>query len=190
MKHKGKLIVISAPSGSGKSTVIRRLMQEGIPLEFSVSATSRPPREGEVDGRDYHFISEDEFRKRIDAGEFIEYEEVYPGRFYGTLRSEVDDRLLHGIHTVLDIDVQGAIRVKELYGDQALTLFIQAPSPEVLRDRLLKRGTDSPSDIELRVSKAVHELSFAPRFDVIVINDDLDRACNDAKAHILDFLHS
>lgn len=173
----GRIIIISAPSGCGKSTIINALLECGdIDMQFSISATSRNPRQGEVHGVNYYFLSESEFRARIDAGEFVEYEEVYPGRFYGTLRSEID-RIINGGHNVvLDIDVAGALNVKRLYGERAMTLFIQPPSIEALRSRLLGRATDSPEVIEERVGKAAYEISFAPQFDHSVVNDDLATA--------------
>ena len=170
----GKIIIISAPSGCGKSTIINALLERGdIDMQFSISATSRKPRQGEVHGVNYYFLTESEFRSRIDAGEFVEFEEVYPGRFYGTLRSEID-RIINGGHNVvLDIDVAGALNVKRLYGGQAMTLFIQPPSIEALRSRLIGRATDSPEVIEERVGKAAYEIGFAPQFDDSVVNDDL-----------------
>lgn len=170
----GKIIIISAPSGCGKSTIINALLERGdIDMQFSISATSRKPRQGEVHGVNYYFLTESEFRSRIDAGEFVEFEEVYPGRFYGTLRSEID-RIINGGHNVvLDIDVAGALNVKHLYGEQAMTLFIQPPSIETLRSRLIGRATDSPEVIEERVGKAAYEIGFAPQFDYSVVNDDL-----------------
>lgn len=177
-----KVIVFSAPSGSGKSTIIRRLMADtDLRMSFSVSCTSRSPRAGEVDGREYFFITPEEFRERIAKGEFLEYEEVYEGRFYGTLRSQVDAQLSAGQNVVLDIDVKGASNVKAVYGERALTIFIQPPSIEELRHRLTVRGTEDEATIDTRISRAEYELSFAPSFDHIVINDDLDTAVNEAK---------
>lgn len=150
-------------------------------MSFSVSCTSRSPRAGEVDGREYFFITPEEFRERIAKGEFLEYEEVYEGRFYGTLRSQVDAQLSAGQNVVLDIDVKGASNVKAVYGERALTIFIQPPSIEELRHRLTVRGTEDEAAIDTRISRAEYELSFAPSFDHIVINDDLDTAVNEAK---------
>lgn len=186
---QGKLIIFSAPSGSGKSTIINKLMSEyGLRGRFSISATSRKPRGSEQDGVEYYFLTEEDFRRRISEGDFLEYEEVYPGCFYGTLRSEVDRTLAQGENVILDIDVQGGLNVKKIYGDRALTLFIQPPSIERLRDRLERRGTDAPEVIERRLAKAETELSFAHRYDAVVVNDDLEEACRDAARVIEDFL--
>lgn len=186
---QGKLIIFSAPSGSGKSTIINKLMSEyGLRGRFSISATSRKPRGSEQDGVEYYFLSEEDFRRRISEGDFLEYEEVYPGCFYGTLRSEVDRTLAQGENVILDIDVQGGLNVKKIYGDRALTLFIQPPSIERLRERLELRGTDAPEVIERRLAKAETELSFAPKYDAVVVNDDLEEACRDAARVIEDFL--
>ncbi|MDD7468200.1 MAG: guanylate kinase [Porphyromonas sp.] len=186
---QGKLIIFSAPSGSGKSTIINKLMSEyGLQGRFSISATSRKPRGSEQDGVEYYFLSEEDFRRRISEGDFLEYEEVYPGCFYGTLRSEVDRTLDRGENVILDIDVQGGLNVKKIYGDRALTLFIQPPSIERLRERLERRGTDAPEVIERRLAKAETELSFAPKYDAVVVNDDLEEACQAAARTIEDFL--
>ena len=186
---QGKLIIFSAPSGSGKSTIINKLMSEyGLRGRFSISATSRKPRGSEQDGVEYYFLTEEDFRRRISEGDFLEYEEVYPGCFYGTLRSEVDRTLDQGENVILDIDVQGGLNVKKIYGDRALTLFIQPPSIERLRERLERRGTDAPEVIERRLAKAETELSFAPKYDAVVVNDDLEEACRDAARVIEDFL--
>lgn len=186
---QGKLIIFSAPSGSGKSTIINKLMSEyGLQGRFSISATSRKPRGSEQDGVEYYFLSEEDFRRRISEGDFLEYEEVYPGCFYGTLRSEVDRTLARGENVILDIDVQGGLNVKKIYADRALTLFIQPPSIERLRERLERRGTDAPEVIERRLAKAETELSFAPKYDAVVVNDDLEEACRDAARVIEDFL--
>ena len=186
---QGKLIIFSAPSGSGKSTIINKLMYEyGLQGRFSISATSRKPRGSEQDGVEYYFLTEEDFRRRIGEGDFLEYEEVYPGCFYGTLRSEVDRTLAQGENVILDIDVQGGLNVKKIYGDRALTLFIQPPSIERLRERLERRGTDAPEVIERRLAKAETELSFAHRYDEVVVNDDLEEACRDAARVIEDFL--
>lgn len=186
---QGKLIIFSAPSGSGKSTIINKLMSEyGLQGRFSISATSRKPRGSEQDGVEYYFLSEEDFRRRISEGDFLEYEEVYPGCFYGTLRSEVDRTLARGENVILDIDVQGGLNVKKIYGDRALTLFIQPPSIERLRERLERRGTDAPEVIKRRLAKAETELSFAPKYDAVVVNDDLEEACRDAARVIEDFL--
>lgn len=186
----GKLIIFSAPSGSGKSTIINYLMEQGLNLHFSISATSRPPRGTEQNGVEYFFLSPEEFRQRIAAGEFLEYVEVYEGRFYGTLKSQVDSQLAQGQNVVCDIDVLGAERIKAVYGPQALSLFIQPPSIEALRERLEGRGTDSPEVINDRLARATYELSFAPKFDAVVINDDLATAQADALRVVSQFLQS
>lgn len=183
-----KLIVFSAPSGSGKSTIINYLMEQGLPLGFSISATSRAPRGQEQNGKEYWFLTPEEFRRRIEAGDFLEYEEVYQDRFYGTLRSEVDR--IAGLEkvTVFDVDVKGGMNIKRLYGAQALTIFIQPPSIEVLRSRLEGRGTDAPEVIEQRLQRAAYEMSFASQYDKVIINDQLAVACGEAYTAVRDFL--
>lgn len=185
----GKLIIFSAPSGSGKSTIINYLMGQGLHLAFSISATSRPPRGTERDGVEYFFLSPEEFRRRIAAGEFLEYEEVYKDRFYGTLKAQVERQLSQGQNVVFDVDVNGGCRIKEFYGDRALSMFIQPPSVEELRHRLEGRGTDSPEVINDRIARAEYELSLAPRFDTIVVNDDLEKAEAEALNKIKTFLN-
>ena len=187
---KGKLIVFSAPSGSGKSTIIRYLLDKGLPLRFSISATSRAPRGEEQDGREYYFLTPEAFRQKIAAGEFLEYEEVYRDQFYGTLRSEIERIQASGNTVVLDVDVVGGSRIKEQYGAEALSVFIRPPSIEALRERLEKRATDTPEVIERRLEKAAYELSFAPRFDRIIVNDDLEQAQREALGIVMDFIHS
>lgn len=185
----GKLIIISAPSGCGKSTIIHDITERGnIEMTFSVSATNRKPRAGETDGVHYHFLSTEQFHDHIVAGEFLEYEEVYPGRFYGTLKSEINRALDAGRNIVLDIDVKGGINVKKLYGDRALSIFIEPPSVDELRRRLENRGTESREVIDERIARAEFELSLAPEFDVVVINDDLDKAIDKTERIILDFI--
>lgn len=176
MTQRGKLIIFSAPSGSGKSTLINYLMQQDLPLSFSVSATSRSPRGSEQHGKEYYFLTVDEFRTRIANGEFLEYEEVYPGKFYGTLKSEVERLRNAGRHVIFDVDVVGGVKIKQFYGDEALSIFIQPPSIEALRTRLIGRATDAPEVIATRVAKAEEELTYAPQFDKIVINDILEEA--------------
>ena len=178
MEKNGKCIIFSAPSGSGKSTIVQWLMAEHpeLRLAFSISATSRPPRGTEQHGVEYFFLSPEEFRSRIAAGEFLEYEEVYQDRFYGTLKEQVDNQLKAGQNVVFDVDVKGGCNIKEHYGSKALSVFIQPPSVEELRRRLIGRATDSMEQIEQRVAKAEYEMSFAPLFDRIVINDNLDEA--------------
>ena len=184
----GKLIIFSAPSGSGKSTIINYLMRQGLNLSFSISATSRPPRGTERDGVEYFFLSPEEFKSRIANGEFLEYEEVYKDRFYGTLKSQVEKQLAAGDNVVFDVDVKGGCRIKEMYGDRALSMFIQPPSIEALRQRLEGRGTDSPEVIADRLARAAYELTFAPKFDTVVINDDLEKAEAEALAKLKAFL--
>lgn len=174
---KGKIIIISAPSGCGKSTIINAIMERGnVQLEFSVSATNRNPRQGEEDGVNYYFLTTDDFLEKVAAGEFIEFEEVYPGRFYGTLKSEVSRKIEEGKNVVLDIDVKGGINVKRLFGEDAKTIFIMPPSVAALKERLINRGTDSMEMINQRVEKAEYEISFAKDYDVTVVNDDLEAA--------------
>lgn len=187
--NKGKVIVISAPSGCGKSTIINAILDKGVfDLGFSVSATNRQPRQGEQDGIHYRFMTTAEFRDAVDRGEFIEWEEVYAGRYYGTLRSEVDRIIDAGHNVVLDIDVKGALNVKKAYGDSCLTLFIQPPSVGELRRRLENRGTEDPAAIDDRIARAEYELSFAPKFDRTVVNGDLDTAVADTEAILHDFI--
>lgn len=185
-----KLIIFSAPSGSGKSTIINYLLTQGLHLAFSISATSRPPRGTERNGVEYFFLSPEEFRQRIANDEFLEYEEVYKDRFYGTLKSQVEKQLQAGQNVVFDVDVVGGCNIKQFYGDRALSIFIQPPSIEELRKRLVGRGTDTPDVIESRVAKAAYELTFAPKFDKIIINDDLEKAKADALQVITQFLNS
>lgn len=179
---KGKLIIVSAPSGSGKSTIIKWLMQEHpeLNLAFSISCTSRAPRGTEQHGVEYFFLSPEEFRQRIDNGEFLEYEEVYENRFYGTLKEQVEKQRNRGENVVFDVDVKGGCNIKRHYGDAALSIFIKPPSVEELRRRLVARATDTPEAIEDRLAKAGYELTFAPKFDKIVVNDDLDTAQREA----------
>ncbi|MBO5025375.1 MAG: guanylate kinase [Bacteroidaceae bacterium] len=184
-----KIIVFSAPSGSGKSTIINWLMEhKELNLHFSVSATSRMPRGTEQNGVEYFFFTPDEFREHIEAGDFLEYEEVYPGRYYGTLSAEVDKQLEKGENVVIDMDVHGALNIKKYYGDRAMLVFVQPPSIEVLRQRLIDRGTEVMEMIEERVSRAEYELSFAPRFDKIIVNKNLDEAEKETLAIVKEFL--
>lgn len=185
---KGRLIIISAPSGCGKSTIIGEIMRRGnVDLQFSVSATNRSPRRGETDGEHYHFLTDDQFKQAIADDAFIEYEEVYPGRFYGTLKSEVNRRLDEGQIVVLDIDVKGGLRVKKMFGAGALSIFIQPPGIDELRRRLTARATDSQEAIDQRVGKAEQELSYAPHYDVRVVNDRLEDAVSEVERSIISF---
>ena len=185
----GKVIIFSAPSGSGKSTIIGRLMaHKELNMAFSISCTSRQPRGAERDGVEYYFVTPDEFRRKIADGEFLEYEEVYKDRYYGTLKSQVERQLEAGENVVLDVDVKGACNIKQFYGDRALALFIQPPSLDELRRRLEGRGTDAPSVIEDRLARAEFELGFAQKFDKVIVNDDLDRAVSEALEAVKEFV--
>lgn len=192
MSKKGKLLIFSAPSGSGKSTIVQWLMKEHPELNwhFSISCTTRAPRGTEKDGVEYFFITPDEFRRRIAADEFVEYEEVYKDTFYGTLKSQVDEKMEAGMNVAFDIDVKGGVNVKKIYGDRALSLFIQPPSVEELRRRLVGRATDAPEVIEKRLAKAEYEMTFAPQFDCIIVNDDLQKAEEETIARIKAFLNA
>ena len=187
---RGKLIIFSAPSGTGKYTIIGWLMKEHpeLNLAFSISCTSRPPRGTEQNGVEYFFLTPEEFRQRIENDEFLEYEEVYEGRFYGTLKAQVERQLEAGQNVVFDVDVHGAMNIKAAYCDRALSLFIQPPSIEALRARLEGRGTEKPEEIEKRIAPAEYELTFAEKFDTVVINDDLDTAKQETLAKIREFI--
>lgn len=188
LQNKGSVIIFSAPSGSGKSTIINYLMKQKLNLHFSISATSRPPRGTEKNGVEYFFLSPDEFRSHIEKGDFLEYEEVYKDRFYGTLKAQVDAQLAKGENVVCDVDVLGGQNIKKHYGNNALSVFIQPPSIKVLRQRLEGRGTDSPEVINDRIARAEFELSYAPKFDTVVINDNLQEAEEQALKVIKNFL--
>jgi guanylate kinase len=183
-----KVLIYSAPSGSGKSTIVNHILGLHPEVEFSVSATSRLPRGEEKDGVEYFFYSADIFRLLVRDDKFVEFEEVYPDRFYGTLKAEVNRIWARGHVIIFDVDVKGGVNLKKYFGDQALSVFIQAPSVEVLRDRLVKRGTDSAEDIEKRVAKAAEEMTYAPQFDKVLINDDLATAFAEAEAMVNAFL--
>jgi guanylate kinase len=185
---KGKLIIFSAPSGSGKTTIVRHLLTKNFGLEFSVSATSRALRGTEVNGRDYYFLSPEAFKQKIENNEFLEWEEVYPGVFYGTLLSEVERIREKGNHVIFDVDVVGGCAIKKYYGDVALSVFVQPPSVEELKNRLLTRSTDTAEVVATRIAKAEYELTFAPRFDVILINDRLDDAFMEVETLVSSFL--
>ena len=183
-----KALIFSAPSGSGKSTIVHHILDLHPEMEFSVSATSRPLRGEEKHGVDYYFLSEEDFRARIAADGFVEYEEVYPGRFYGTLKSEIQ-RIWDAGHVVIfDVDVKGGVNLKKYFGKNALSVFIQAPSVEELRERLIARATDSAEDIEKRVAKAAEEMTYAPKFDAVLVNDNLEKAYAEAEKLVDDFL--
>ncbi|MGM9738778.1 MAG: guanylate kinase [Candidatus Cryptobacteroides sp.] len=183
-----KVIIFSAPSGSGKSTIVNHILSRHPEMEFSVSATSRQPRGSERDGVEYHFFTADEFRRLIAEDKFVEYEEVYPGSFYGTLKSEVQKIWDRGNVIIFDVDVKGGVNLKKYFGDKALSVFIQAPSVEELRRRLIARGTDSGEAIEKRVAKASEEMTYADRFDYVLVNDDLDKAFREADSLVDIFL--
>lgn len=184
-----KVLIFSAPSGSGKSTIVNHIL--GLypgSMEFSVSATSRAPRGEEQDGREYYFLTTEEFRKMIAEDKFVEYEEVYEGRFYGTLKSECERIWAAGHVIIFDVDVKGGVNLKKYFGDAALSIFIQVPSVEVLRQRLVSRGTDSPEAIEERVAKAEEEMTYAPQFDYVLVNDELQTAYAESEKVVEDFL--
>lgn len=184
-----KVIIFSAPSGAGKSTIVNHILGLHPELEFSVSATSRAPRGNEQNGKEYYFFTADEFRKMIEADKFVEHEEVYPGSFYGTLKSELERIWAKGHTIVFDIDVKGGVNMKRIFGDKAFSIFIKAPSVEVLRQRLTGRGTDSPEAIERRVAKAKEETEFAKgKFDYVLVNDDIEKAFKEAEQIVDRFL--
>jgi guanylate kinase len=188
---KGKMLIVSAPSGSGKSTIVQWLMKEHpeLRLYFSISCTSRAPRGTEQNGVEYFFISPEEFRDRITKNEFLEYEEVYHDRFYGTLKQQVERQREQGQNVVFDVDVKGGVNIKKHYGDEALSLFIQPPSVAELRKRLEGRGTDSAEAIEERLAKAEYEMTFASQFDHVIVNDDLQAAKQETLSVVMDFLN-
>jgi guanylate kinase len=187
-EHNGKLVIFSAPSGAGKSTLVNYLLPQFPELSFSISATSRSPRGREVHGKEYYFLSSEEFKAHVAGDELLEWEEVYVGTYYGTLRSEVERIWAQGKVVVFDIDVAGALNLKKQFGDRALALFVQAPSVEILEQRLRGRGTDSEEKIQQRVAKATIEMARAPEFDKVVVNNNLDTAKAEALAILKDFL--
>lgn len=184
----GKLVIFSAPSGAGKTTIVHYLLNKIPELEFSISATTRQSRGAEVNDKDYYFISKEEFLHKVAKHEFIEFEEVYSGTFYGTLKSEVDRIWASGKTVVFDIDVEGGLRLKKKFGDQALAVFVQPPSLEILIQRLAGRGTDSAEKLKERIDKASKELSYADKFDIILPNNDLQTACHEAEKLVKDFI--
>ncbi|MCH1518061.1 MAG: guanylate kinase [Flavobacteriaceae bacterium] len=186
----GKLFVFSAPSGSGKTTLVKHLLQQGLPLGFSISATSRAPRGEEVDGKDYYFLSEEAFRQKIEEDAFIEYEEVYEGNFYGTLRSEIDRLWAEGKHVLFDIDVIGGLNVKAEYPEETLAIFVQPPSFEELEKRLRERNTETEDKIQQRLDKSATELTYSQDFDLILVNDDLTKAKREVVGLVKQFLRS
>ncbi|MHC1776757.1 MAG: guanylate kinase [Lentimicrobium sp.] len=185
-----KLIIVSAPSGAGKTTIVKHLLTCNLGLAFSISATTRLIRPGELDGKDYFFLSEAEFRKMIEADELLEWEEVYKGTFYGTLKSEVRRLMNNGNHVIFDVDVVGGLNIKKFYGNQALAIFVSPPSVSELESRLTGRKTDSAETIRKRVEKARWELDFAPGFDFILVNDSLDKAKSEVLKRVTDFLNN
>ncbi|MGI4884810.1 MAG: guanylate kinase [Janthinobacterium lividum] len=188
---QGKIIVFSAPSGAGKTTIVHRLMQRVPGLSFSISACTRDRRgRSEVNGKDYHFITAQDFQEKIRRDEFVEWEEVYEGAFYGTLKSEIERIWANGQHAILDVDVKGGLSIKEFYKDRALAVFVRPPSIEALGERLQARATDSQSSISSRLYKAAFELAFEDRFDVTVINDNLDEASAEAEKLVRDFIQA
>lgn len=187
---KGKLIIISAPSGAGKTTVVKQLLESGLNLEFSISATSRIPRANETDGKDYYFLSVEEFRNRITHDKFIEWEEVYKDHLYGTLKEEIDRIIKKGNHVIFDVDTKGGVNLKKKFGDRAISIFIMPPSIDELENRLKKRGTDKPEKIKMRIEKAALEISEAKQFDYIIINNDITTACTETYNLVKSFIES
>jgi guanylate kinase len=185
---KGKMVIFSAPSGAGKTSIVKGVLEQVQDLEFSVSACSRPKREGERHGADYYFLSPEAFREKIEKGEFLEWEEVYPGSYYGTLHSEVERIWKGGKHVIFDVDVAGGINIKKQYPEQALSIFVMPPSIEELRSRLVNRGTETEETLARRLGKAEEEISFSNEFDQIVVNDDLRQATGQAVELINAFL--
>lgn len=186
---QGKLIILVAPSGAGKSTIAKQLFNDFSELRLSVSATTRPPREGEKDGVHYYFITKEEFTQKVEAGEFLEWEEFYNGTRYGTLKSDIENKLNSGYFILLDIEVNGALNVDKIFGEQCLSIFIKPPSLQTLEDRLRARGTESEETLRLRLERAEKELGYSGRFDHVVINDDLDTAYSEVKQLVSDFLN-
>ena len=189
-EKRGKLLIFSAPSGAGKTTIVRYLMKEIPNLEFSISAASRKMRKGEIDGRDYYFLSAADFRKKIQNNEFVEWEEVYADHYYGTLNSEVERIRNAGSHVVFDVDVKGGINIKKQFGNDALAVFVKPPSMEVLKQRLKGRNTETEESINLRVERFEFELSFEGKFDKVLVNDDLEKAKQEALLIVNEFLKS
>lgn len=189
-KENSRLVLFCGPSGSGKTTLVRHLMARFPQLQFSVSATTRPPRNGERDGVDYHFLSVDEFKRRIDAGEFLEWEQVYEGRYYGTRKTDVDLILALGKVVLFDVDVEGGLRLREYYGDRLLDIFIMPPSIDELHKRLQLRSTESAESLLARIKKAEKELEYAFRFNHILVNNDLETTRKEAEQLVADFLQS
>lgn len=189
MSTSGKLIIFSAPSGAGKTTLVRHLLEiPALNLAFSVSATSRAKRVYEEDGKDYFFITPEQFRKKVEYGEFLEWEEVYENQFYGTLKAEVDSLLKKGKNVIFDIDVEGGMNLKRIYGKEALAIFVKPPSIKHLEERLNTRSSEDEESLKTRLEKAVSELEYAPQFDKVLLNDKLEKAKKDAEVFVSDFL--
>ena len=186
--NAGKLIIFAAPSGSGKTSIVKFLLAQQLPIEFSVSATTRPKRPNERDGIDYFFLTPQQFHEKVEADAFLEWEEVYANTCYGTLKSEVDKLLAQGKHLIFDVDVLGALNIKKIYGTQALAIFVKPPSIEVLFERLNNRGTENEHSLQRRIDKSTYELSFEPKFDITIVNDNLETAQNEAKQIVSDFI--
>ena len=188
LQHNGKAIIFSAPSGAGKTTIVHHLLGQELGLAFSISATSRPPRPVERDGKDYYYLTPEMFRLRIERGDFLEWEEVYTDQYYGTLLSEVERIWFLGNHVIFDVDVIGGLNLKKHFGDKALSVFVKAPSIDALRARLVGRSTESDEKIATRMAKATQEMGYAEEFDVVLVNDDLERALAEARMLVGDFL--
>lgn len=186
--HSGKAFIFSAPSGSGKTTIVRHLLSKYPELEFSISAATRDKREGEVHGKDYYFFSQEEFESRITKEEFIEWEEVYEGSYYGTLKSEIERIWAKGHHVIFDVDVKGGLNIKKFFGDKALAIFVKVPDINALSSRLKSRGTETAESLQRRIDKAQFEMSFEDQFDVTIVNDDLDRSLPESEQLYQDFL--
>ena len=187
MKNR-KVFIFSAPSGSGKTTIVRALLDAGLPFLFSISATNRPKRSVETHGKDYYFVSPEEFKQKVAKDEFIEWEEVYENISYGTLKSEIDRIFALGKYPIFDVDVVGGLSLKKYFGDDALAVFVQAPSIEIIEERLRNRSTDDEASIQKRLAKSAYEMSFAPQFDTIIVNDKLDQAVEETKKQVQEFL--
>jgi guanylate kinase len=186
---EGKLFIFSAPSGSGKTTIVKNLLEKGLDLEFSISATSRPQRDNEINKKDYYFLTADNFKEKIQNDEFVEWEEVYENRFYGTLKTELERIWNQGKHVIFDVDVIGGLNIKNKYPEKALSIFVMPPSIEELANRLNLRSTDSSEDIEVRLNKAKEELSYSEKFDIVIINDELDKAILESEQVIKRFIN-